>query len=83
MQKSLGIEACGTLACTTLPNNLFKLSAYKRGVSMRLFKLQFWSLFKLQFSNSGENRSLNEHLRAKFGVLTEQLRPQNQKRELK
>ena len=39
---------------------LFKLSAYKMGVSMRLFKLRFLSLFKLPFSISGENRSLNE-----------------------
>ena len=38
------------------------------GVSMRLFKLQFWSLFKLPFSISGEDWSLNEHLRAKFGL---------------
>ena len=35
---------------------------------MRLFKLRFLSLFKLPFSISGENRSLNEHLRAKFGL---------------
>ena len=47
---------------------LFKLSAYKVGVSMRLFKLQSLSLFKLPFSISGEHRSLNEHLRAKFGL---------------
>ena len=47
---------------------LFKLSAYKMGVSMRLFKLQVLSLFKLPFSISGENRSLNEHLRANFGL---------------
>ena len=47
---------------------LFKLSAYKVGVSMRLFKLQFLSLFKLPFSISGENRSLNGHLRATFGL---------------
>ena len=46
----------------------FKLSAYKTGVSMKLCKLQFWSLFKLSFSISGENRSLNGHLRAKFGL---------------
>ena len=38
------------------------------GVSMRLFKLQVLSLFKLPFSITGENRSLNEHLRAKFGL---------------
>ena len=47
---------------------LFKLSAYKMGVSMRSFKLQVLSLFKLPFSISGENRSLNEHLRATFGL---------------
>ena len=47
---------------------LFKVSAYKMGVSMRLFKLQVLSLFKLPFSISGENWSLNEHLRAKFGL---------------
>ena len=47
---------------------LFKLSAYKMGVSMRLFKLRFLSLFKLPFSISGENRSLNEPLRAKLGL---------------
>ena len=35
---------------------------------MRLFKLPFLSLFKLPFSISGENRSLHEHLRAKFGL---------------
>ena len=46
----------------------FKLSAYKMGVSMRLLKLRFLSLFKLPFSISGENRSLNEHLRPKFGL---------------
>ena len=46
----------------------FKPSAYKIGVSMRLFKLQVLSLFKLPFLISGENRSLNEHLRAKFGL---------------
>ena len=50
------------------PQNLFKLSAYKMGVSMRLFKLQGLSLFKLPFSISGENRSLNERLRANFGL---------------
>ena len=49
-------------------DDLCKLSAYKMGVSMRLFKLRFLSLFKLPFSISGENRSLNEHLRAKFGL---------------
>ena len=38
------------------------------GFSMKLFKLQVLSLFKLHFSISGENRSLNEHLRAKFGL---------------
>ena len=48
--------------------DLFKLSAYKMGVSMRLFKLQVLSLFKLPFSISGENWSLNEHLRANFGL---------------
>ena len=47
---------------------LFKLSAYKMGVSMRLLKLQVLSLFKLPFRISGENRSLNEHLRANFGL---------------
>ena len=35
---------------------------------MRLFKLRFLSLFKHPFSISGENRSLNEHLRGKFGL---------------
>ena len=35
---------------------------------MRLFKLRFLSLFKLPFSISAENRSLNEHLRPKFGL---------------
>ena len=35
---------------------------------MRLFKLQVLSLFKLPFRISGENRSLNEHLRANFGL---------------
>ena len=35
---------------------------------MRLFELQFLSLFKLPFSMSGEKRSLNEHLRAEFGL---------------
>ena len=51
---------------------------------MRLFKLRFLSLFKLPFSISRENRSLlNAHLRATFGVLNGQLRPQNEKRELK
>ena len=48
--------------------DLFKLSAYKMGVSMRLFKLQFLSSFNLPFPISGENRSLNEHLRASFGL---------------
>ena len=38
------------------------------GVSTRLFKLQSLSLFKLLFSISGEKRSLNEHLRATFGL---------------
>ena len=47
---------------------LFKLSAYKTGVSMRLFKLQALSLFKLPFAISGENRSLNERLRPNFGL---------------
>ena len=47
---------------------LFKLSACKTGVSMRLFKLQVLSLFKLPFAISGENRSLNEHLRPNFGL---------------
>ena len=47
---------------------LFKLSAYKTGVSMRIFKLQVLSLFKLPFAISGENRSLNEHLRPNFGL---------------
>ena len=42
-----------------LSYSFFKLSAYKMGVSMRLFKLQFLSLFKLPFSISKENRSLN------------------------
>ena len=37
--------------------NIFKLSAYKMGGSMRLFKLQFWSLFKLPFSISGKIRA--------------------------
>ena len=46
---------------------LFKLSAYKMGVSMRLFKLQLLSSFRLPFSISRDIRSLNEHLRAKFG----------------
>ena len=59
-------------------NNLFKLSAYKMGISMRRFKLPVLSLFKLPLSVSGENRSLNEHLRAKH----EQLRPQNKNRSL-
>ena len=45
-----------------------RLSAYKMRASMRLFKLQVLSLFKLPFSISGQNRSLNEHLRAKFGL---------------
>ena len=35
---------------------------------MRLFKLQFFSLFTLPFSILGENRSLNEHLRANAGL---------------
>ena len=48
---------------------------------MRLFKLQVLSLFKLPFSISGENRSLNEHLRANLG-LNEQISSQNQKRSL-
>ena len=39
---------------------LLKLSAYKMGASMRLFKLHVLSLFKLLFRISGENRSLNE-----------------------
>ena len=56
----------GALALKT--NNLFKLSAYKMGVSMRLFKLQVLSSFKLPFSISGQSRSLNEHLRATFGL---------------
>ena len=43
----------------TITDSLFKLSAYKMGVSMRLFKLRVLSLFKLPFSISGENRSLN------------------------
>ena len=47
---------------------LFKLSAYKMGVSMRLFKFQFLSLFKLLFSILEENQNLNEHLRATFGL---------------
>ena len=47
---------------------LFKLSAYKTGVSMRIFKLQVLSLSKLAFAISGENRSLNEHLRPNFGL---------------
>ena len=42
-------------------------SAYKMGVSMRLFKLQVLSLFKLPFSVWGDNWSLNDHLRANFG----------------
>ena len=49
---------------------------------MRLFKLQVLSLFKLPFSISGENRSLNEYLRAILG-LNEQLSSQKQKSELK
>ena len=56
-----------SLGCFFLPD-FFKLSAYKMGVSMRSFKLQVWGLFKLPFSISGENWSLNEHLRAKFGL---------------
>ena len=69
---------------TALKNALFKLSAYKMGVSMRLFKLQFLSLFKLPFSISGEILLLNEHLRANLG-LNEQLSSQkkNEKPELK
>ena len=51
-------------------NNLFKLSAHKMGLSMRLFKLQVLSLFKLPFSVWGENRSLNDHLRADFPLCT-------------
>ena len=43
-------------------------SVLTNGVSMRIFKLQVLSLFKLPSSISGENRSLNEHLRAKFGL---------------
>ena len=35
-----------------ITHSLFKLSAYKMGVSMRLFKLQFLSLFNLPFSIS-------------------------------
>ena len=47
------------------PNSmLFKLSAYKMGVSMRLFMLQALSLFKLHFSIVGENRSLNEQFKS-------------------
>ena len=42
------------------------------------FPLEGSSLFELPFSISGENRSLNEHLRANFG-----LKCQNQKWELK
>ena len=60
---------------------LFKVSSYKMGVSMRLHKLQALCLFKPPFSISGENRSLSEHVRAKFG-LNEQLSSQNQKPEL-
>ena len=46
---------------------------------MRLVQLQVLSLFKLPFSISGENRSLNEQ---NLG-LNEQLSSQNQKSELK
>ena len=49
---------------------------------MRLFELQCLSLNKLPFSISGENRSLNEHLRAKFRLKWE-VKTQNQKWELK
>ena len=49
---------------------------------MRVLKLQILSLFKWLFSFSGENRSLNEHLRATLG-LNEQLSSQNQSPELK
>ena len=47
------------------------------GVSMRLFELQFLSLFRLPLSISGENRSLNEHLRAKFGLKREVKTPKS------
>ena len=54
-----------------IPKNqisFLRLSAYKMGVSMRLFKPQILSLFKLPFAILGEDRGLNDHLRAKFGL---------------
>ena len=39
-------------------HTFFKLSAYKMGVSMRFFKLQFLNLFKLPFLILGEKSEL-------------------------
>ena len=62
--RNTNATVAGGLSHFHATHKLFKRSAYKIGVSMRLFKLQVLSLFKLPFSISGENRSLNEHLGA-------------------